>query len=394
MRTLFLKIERRKKHFQMTSLRLFHCLRRTASTLSSFQNVTSKEVATNDFSKTDEPVTEASLRLPPLPSPRDLLKLYRIKAQRNLSQNFLLDFRLNNKIVTSTGNVKDHYVCEIGPGPGNITRAILQNGAKHVIVIEKDRRFLPALELLADASGGRLKIILGDIMELNLENILPKNLAHDWEIHPPPLYIIGNLPFNISTPLIIKWLRFCSVHKGPFAHGRTRLSLTFQKEVADRMVAEVGANCRCRLSVICQYLCHVDNLFTIPGRAFFPKPEVDVSVVRFTPRIRPLISQPFEIVNKVISTIFQHRQKFSLYGIKNLFPKENPELVEEIVQRTKINPEKKSFELEMEDYKALCDVYSEMCNRHNNLFNYMYQIHQKDEYPLDADCTDELPTNK
>ncbi|XP_035228369.1 dimethyladenosine transferase 1, mitochondrial-like, partial [Stegodyphus dumicola] len=85
-------------------------------------------------------------RLPPLPSPRDLLKLYKIEAQRNLSQNFLLDFRLNNKIVTKTGNVKDCYVCEVGPGPGNITRAILQNGAKHVIVVEKDRRFLPSLE--------------------------------------------------------------------------------------------------------------------------------------------------------------------------------------------------------------------------------------------------------
>lgn len=87
------------------------------------------------------------LKFPPLPSPRELLKLYKIQAQRNLSQNFLLDSRINNKIVTKTGNIKNCYVCEVGPGPGNITRAIILNGAKSVVVIEKDRRFLPSLEV-------------------------------------------------------------------------------------------------------------------------------------------------------------------------------------------------------------------------------------------------------
>lgn len=87
------------------------------------------------------------LKLPPLPSPRELLKLYKIHAQRNLSQNFLLDSRINNKIVTKTGNIRNCYVCEVGPGPGNITRAIILNGAKNVIVVEKDRRFLPSLEV-------------------------------------------------------------------------------------------------------------------------------------------------------------------------------------------------------------------------------------------------------
>lgn len=90
---------------------------------------------------------ESAPKFPPLPSPRELIKLYRIKAQKHLSQNFLLDLRLNNKIVTKTGKMKDCYVCEVGPGPGNITRAIIQNGAKNVIVVEKDRRFLPALEV-------------------------------------------------------------------------------------------------------------------------------------------------------------------------------------------------------------------------------------------------------
>ncbi|KAF8782538.1 Dimethyladenosine transferase 1 like protein [Argiope bruennichi] len=260
------------------------------------------ETVAKEIAAASAPVVDSSLqRLPPLPSPKDLLKLYKIRAQRHLSQNFLLDYRINNKIITKTGKIQNCFVCEVGPGPGNITRSILQNGAKHVIVIEKDRRFLPSLELLADASGGRMKIILADVMDVDLENILPRTLACDWTMLPPPLFIIGNLPFNISTPLIIKWLRHCSKHTGPFIHGRTRLTLTFQKEVALRMVADVDSEYRSRLSIMCQYLCSVKHLFNIPGKAFFPKPEVDVAVVKFTPRIRPLIDQPFELVEKVVS---------------------------------------------------------------------------------------------
>jgi len=329
--------------------------------------------------------TEKSiLRLPPLPSPRELLKLYKIQAQKKLAQNFLLDSRLNNKIVTKTANIKDCYVCEVGPGPGNITRAILQNGAKHVIVIEKDRRFLPSLELLADACEGKMKIILADIMDLHLENIFPRQLSHEWEIEPPPFFIIGNLPFNISTPLIIKLLRHCSEHTGPFIHGRTRLTLTFQKEVGDRMVAPVNSANRCRLSIMCQYLCHVNQLFHIPGKAFFPKPEVDVAVVKFTPRIKPLISQPFKLVEKVTSTIFHHRQKYCNYGIGLLYPKDRRDLYEELLNQTKVDPEKTSFQLEMEEFKAICDAYSEHCSKNKGLLEYNFMAHGKKHYELET----------
>lgn len=334
--------------------------------------------------ETSASLDQSFLRLPPLPSPRELLKLYKISAQRNLSQNFLLDSRINNKIVTKTGQIKDCYVCEIGPGPGNITRAIIQNGAKNVFVIEKDRRFLPSLELLADACGGRMKIILADVMDLHLENIFPRYLAHDWMIEPPPFFIIGNLPFNISTPLIIKWLRHCSEHTGPFIHGRTRLTLTFQKEVAERMIAKANAHNRCRLSIMCQYLCHVDILFTIPGKAFFPKPEVDVCVVKFTPRIKPAINQPFKLIEKVASTIFHHRQKFCSYGLKLLYPNDREDLYEEIIKETNINPEKRSFQLEMEEYRDICDVYSTQCTKHKGLLEYNYLLHKKKDYELET----------
>lgn len=100
---------------------------------------------------------------------------------------------------------------------------------------------------------------------INIYLLIFRQLVHEWTIEPPPLYIMGNLPFNISTPLIIKWLKHCSEHTGPFIHGRTQLTLTFQKEVAERMIAQVKASNRCRLSIMCQYLCHVNILFTIPG---------------------------------------------------------------------------------------------------------------------------------
>ncbi|XP_035225088.1 dimethyladenosine transferase 1, mitochondrial-like [Stegodyphus dumicola] len=217
-----------------------------------------------------------------------------------------------------------------------------------------------------------MKIILGDIMDLSLGNVFPRDLAHDWKLSPPPFYIIGNLPFNISTPLIIKWLKDCSKHTGPFVYGRTRLSLTFQKEVALRMIARPGSRNRCRLSVVCQYLCHVNHLFTIPGRAFFPKPDVDVGVVKFTPRILPLINQPYDLVKKVVTHIFLHRQKYCLYGLKLLFPKERLDLVNEIITSTRINPERRSFQLENEEFAAICDVYSHICEENEDLRDYNF----------------------
>ncbi|CAL1273304.1 unnamed protein product [Larinioides sclopetarius] len=350
------------------------------------------ETVVKEVAATTIPVVDSSLqRLPPLPSPRDLLKLYKIRAQRQLSQNFLLDFRINNKIITKTGKIQNSYVCEVGPGPGNITRSILQNGAKHVIVIEKDRRFLPSLELLSFVFLWYMNFVIMYGKKLIINFVYYRTLACEWTMLPPPLFIIGNLPFNISTALIIKWLRHCSKHTGPFIHGRTRLTLTFQKEVALRMVANANSEYRSRLSIMCQYLCNVNHLFNIPGKAFFPKPEVDVAVVKFTPRIRPLINQPFDLVEKIVSTIFHHRQKFCRYGIANLFPPNRPELVEEMINKSKVNPEKRSFSLEMEEFRDLCNVYNDICQNNKGIFEYNYLIHKKKYSMFDEEVEHDLP---
>lgn len=153
-------------------------------------------------------------------------------------------------------------------------------------------------------------------MEENLENIFPSEITQPWEAEEPPAHIIGNLPFNISTPLIIRYLKYASTRSGPFIYGRTRLTLTFQKEVADRIAAPIMTNERNRLSIMCQYLFHVERRSTIRGSAFTPKPKVDVGIVRFTPRIEPLINLPFQLVEKVVRSVFHFRQKYCKNGVQ------------------------------------------------------------------------------
>ncbi|XP_012576890.1 PREDICTED: dimethyladenosine transferase 1, mitochondrial isoform X2 [Condylura cristata] len=261
-----------------------------------------------------------AFRLPPLPTIREIIKLFRLQAMKQLSQNFLLDLRLTDKIVRKAGDLTNSHVYEVGPGPGGITRSILNAGVSELLVVEKDIRFIPGLQMLSDAAPGKLRIVHGDVMTFKIEKAFPESLKRQWEDDPPAVHIIGNLPFSVSTPLIIKWLDNISQRDGPFTYGRTQMTLTFQKEVAERLTASTGSKQRSRLSVMAQYLCHVQHVLTIPGRAFLPKPEVDVGVVHFTPLVQPRIQQPFRLVEKVIRNAFQFRRKYCHRGLGMLFP--------------------------------------------------------------------------
>uniref|UniRef100_A0A3B1JIY1 rRNA adenine N(6)-methyltransferase n=1 Tax=Astyanax mexicanus TaxID=7994 RepID=A0A3B1JIY1_ASTMX len=316
----------------------------------------------------------AFVRLPPLPTIGEIIKLYNLRAEKQLSQNFLLDLRLTDKIIRQAGNLKNARVCEVGPGPGGLTRSILNAGAADVLVVEKDKRFIPGLELLSEAAPGRVRIVHGDILTYRMDQGFPAHIAKKWEDDPPDLHIIGNLPFSVSTPLIIKWLEQMANRSGPFAFGRTRLTLTFQKEIAERLTASTGSRQRSRLSIMAQYLSTVKSCFTIPGRAFVPKPDVDVGVVHFTPLAQPQIQQPFKLVEKLVRHVFQFRGKHCYKGLEKLFPEaERLELIEELLRSADVDPTLRPAQLSIAHIQALADAYSRLCRENSQLFDYEFR---------------------
>ncbi|VEN40306.1 unnamed protein product [Callosobruchus maculatus] len=313
------------------------------------------------------------VRLPPLPTVRDLVKLYRLRALRQLSQNFLMDDRLTDKIARAAGNIKNHYVVEVGPGPGGITRSILRQCPKKLIVVEKDPRFLPTLELLQEASKQQteMQIDIADICSYQLQLGLQGAPKLDWYDAPPPIHLIGNLPFSVSTHLIIKWLQAISEKTSAWSFGRTSMTLTFQKEVGERMVASNVDLQRCRLSLMCQLWCHVNYKFTIPGKAFVPKPDVDVAVVTLQPLKHPLVDLPFKMVEKVIRNIFNMRQKYSIRGAERLFPKElRDTLAIRLYQLADIDPTTRPFQLSNEEFAQLCYAYKVICEDYPEVADY------------------------
>nr|6AJK_A Chain A, Dimethyladenosine transferase 1, mitochondrial [Homo sapiens] len=297
-----------------------------------------------------------------------------MQAAKQLSQNFLLDLRLTDKIVRKAGNLTNAYVYEVGPGPGGITRSILNADVAELLVVEKDTRFIPGLQMLSDAAPGKLRIVHGDVLTFKVEKAFSESLKRPWEDDPPNVHIIGNLPFSVSTPLIIKWLENISCRDGPFVYGRTQMTLTFQKEVAERLAANTGSKQRSRLSVMAQYLCNVRHIFTIPGQAFVPKPEVDVGVVHFTPLIQPKIEQPFKLVEKVVQNVFQFRRKYCHRGLRMLFPEaQRLESTGRLLELADIDPTLRPRQLSISHFKSLCDVYRKMCDEDPQLFAYNFR---------------------
>ncbi|EHH18590.1 hypothetical protein EGK_15233 [Macaca mulatta] len=316
----------------------------------------------------------STCRLPPLPTIREIIKLFRLQATKQLSQNFLLDLRLTDKIVRKAGNLANAYVYEVGPGPGGITRSILNADVAELLVVEKDTRFIPGLQMLSEAAPGKLRIVHGDVLTFKVEKAFSESLKRPWEDDPPNVHIIGNLPFSVSTPLIIKWLENISCRDGPFVYGRTQMTLTFQKEVAERLAANTGSKQRSRLSVMAQYLCNVRHIFTIPGRAFVPKPEVDVGVVHFTPLIQPKIEQPFKLVEKVVQNVFQFRRKYCHRGLGMLFPEaQRLENTGRLLELADIDPTLRPRQLSISHFRSLCEVYRRMCDEDPQLFAYNFR---------------------
>jgi dimethyladenosine transferase 1 len=192
------------------------------------------------------------------------------------------------------GDVTGAVVLEVGAGPGNLTRALLSNGCKHVIAIEKDTRFVPALQLLQHAVGvERMSIVVCDALDMDEEKLLRDAGAPvtPWTSTAPVtnVQVVGNLPFAVSTELLLKWLRHIPNREGAFRFGRIPMTLLFQLEVAQRLYAPVASPSYGRLSVMSQYCAHVHKRFNISRAAFVPRPDVDTAVVTIVPRIDPQV---------------------------------------------------------------------------------------------------------
>lgn len=315
-------------------------------------------------------------RLPPLPTIRDLIRIYKLRALKEFSQNFLMDMRLTDKIVRAAGKIEDGYVLEVGPGPGSITRSILSRYPKHLVVVEKDRRFMPSLEILAETTRDlvRMDIVRDDILKYQCELAFPDCPQQEWEGKRANVHLIGNLPFAISTRLLINWLKDISLRRGAWSYGRGSLTLTFQLEVAERIVAPIGHDQRCRLSVMSQIWTKPELKFLIPGTAFVPKPNVDVGVITMLPLKQALTDLPFDLVEKVVRYIFSMRQKYCRRGIANLYP---PPVQEEMTDKTfheaQVDPQMRPFELSTEECLRLAGVYQKIIEENPTYADYNYR---------------------
>jgi dimethyladenosine transferase 1 len=316
-------------------------------------------------------------RLPPLPTIRDLIRLYKLRALKQFSQNFLMDERLTDKIVRAAGRIENGHVIEIGPGPGSITRSILRQYPKHLVVVEKDRRFMPTLEILKESTQNviQMDIVRDDILNYRCEHAFPDCKATDWnDRNLPNVHLIGNLPFAISTRLLINWIRDMSLRQGAWTFGRSSLTLTFQLEVAQRIVAGMADDQRCRLSLMSQLWAKPELRFVIPGKAFVPKPDVDVGVITMVPLKTPQTDLPFELIEKIMRYIFSLRQKYVRRGIQNLFPPTiRDEMTVQLFRNAEVNPELRSFQLSNDECVRIAKAYHEIIQRYPKIDQYNYR---------------------
>jgi len=264
--------------------------------------------------------------LPPL---IDVIRRHGLEPRKALGQNFLLDARLTLRIARATGDLAGVNVVEIGPGPGGLTRALLQAGAARVVAVERDERCVAALAELAEAYPGRLEIVPGDALSLDAASLVPA-----------PRRIIANLPYNIATPLLIGWLRQIGEWQA--------LGLMFQKEVADRLTAKPRSKSYGRLSILTQWLAEADSAFDIPPGAFMPAPKVTSTVVVLTPRPEPLAPAEFGAIERVTAAAFGQRRKMLRGSLKAL-----DDDAEALCRAAGVEPTARAEELDVAQFCAL-----------------------------------------
>ena len=271
--------------------------------------------------------------LPPL---REIIARYGIAARKSLGQNFILDLNLTRRIARAAGRLDNMTVIEIGPGPGGLTRALLDEGARLVVAIERDPRCLAALAELVARHPERLRLVDGDALALD-----PAALTE------PPRKIVANLPYNIATALLLRWLDRVGAYQS--------LTLMFQREVAERLVALPGGSAYGRLSVLVQWLTEPTILFDLPPRAFVPPPRVTSSVVRLVPRPAPLAPAAKPALERVTAAAFGQRRKMLRSSLKALAVP-----VDRLLAGTDIAPTARAEEIPVAGFCALARRFDEL----------------------------------
>lgn len=271
--------------------------------------------------------------LPPL---RDVIATHGLDAKKSLGQNFLLDLNLTSRIARAAAPLDDCTVLEIGPGPGGLTRALLAAGAKRVVAIEKDTRCLPALAEISAYHDGRLEVIEGDALKID-----PVAIAGGDKIK-----IVANLPYNVGTQLLLNWL---TVEDWP--PFWTSLTLMFQKEVGERIVAEQGSKAYGRLGVLAGWRATGGMLFDLNPKAFTPPPKVTSTVVQLMPREAPLPCA-LKSLEKVTAAAFGQRRKMLRASLKSLTPN-----AETLIEQAGLKPTSRAEEIDIEGFVALANAF-------------------------------------
>ena len=269
--------------------------------------------------------------LPPL---REVIERHELRAKKSLGQNFLLDLNLTSKIARAAGDLAEATVIEVGPGPGGLTRALLANGARKVVAIERDERCLAALAEISAHYPGRLEVIAGDAMKTDFAALAQGG---------GPVRIVANLPYNIGTELLLRWLTPAAWP--PFW---TSMTLMFQKEVAQRIVASPGSDAYGRLGVLAGWRTQARIVFDLPPQAFTPPPKVTSSVVHISPRDNPLPADERKLA-RVTEAAFGQRRKMLRQSLKGIGG-------EALLNAAGIDGTRRAETLSIEEFVALANL--------------------------------------
>lgn len=267
--------------------------------------------------------------LPPL---REVIATHQLSARKSLGQNFLLDLNLTAKIARQAGDLSACDVLEIGPGPGGLTRGLLSEGARRVLAIEKDQRCLPALAEISAAYPGQLDVINGDALEID-------PLAH----LTPPIRVAANLPYNVGTELLVRWLT--PKEWPPFWQS---LTLMFQREVAERIVAQPGGKAYGRLAILSQWRSDARIVLSLPPGAFTPPPKVSSAVVHLDALPAPRYPADAATLSRVVAAAFNQRRKMLRAALKSVSPD-----IEDHLNAAGIPPTERAEQVGLEAFCAL-----------------------------------------